>query len=160
MFHVFRMGGALQAPPRLDSLPLIDASETVHDIPEIEPPSVDVPLPQPPDFLETLDARDRGWPYREMCLHLLWGLSKAAGNIPFAACPKVPIHMCCQPSGVSMPSPFEVSVTYRGTASILEWVSGCNQTILQTSSVSVLEKLKMVLWHLIMLSKFFIPTYY
>ena len=39
------MGGALQAPPDLASLPVIDACETVHDIPEMEP---DPPLPQPP----------------------------------------------------------------------------------------------------------------
>lgn len=53
MFHVYRMGGALQAPPDIASLPVIDANETVHDIPEMEPdpPAVVPPLPQPQPFL-------------------------------------------------------------------------------------------------------------
>ncbi|KAK0156440.1 hypothetical protein N1851_000276 [Merluccius polli] len=55
-----RMGGALKAPPCLDSLPVIDASETVHDIPDIEPPSVDLPPHQQPlhDKLTVLTEDD------------------------------------------------------------------------------------------------------
>lgn len=56
IFHVFRLGGALQTPPYLNSLPVIDASETAHDIPDVEPPSVTLPPLQEPNFSDTLDV--------------------------------------------------------------------------------------------------------
>ncbi|CAL9689628.1 unnamed protein product [Knipowitschia caucasica] len=51
-----RMGGASQAPPCLDTLPIIEASETVHDVPDEEPPSDDGPPLHNPDFPDKLNV--------------------------------------------------------------------------------------------------------
>uniref|UniRef100_A0AAV2L7Y9 Transposase n=1 Tax=Knipowitschia caucasica TaxID=637954 RepID=A0AAV2L7Y9_KNICA len=47
------MGGASQAPC-VDSLLVIEAGETVHDVPDEEPPSDDVAPLHNPDFPDTL----------------------------------------------------------------------------------------------------------
>lgn len=146
MFHVYRMGGALQAPPDIASLPVIDANETVHDIPEMEPdpPAVVPPLPQPPfpDVLDVITEDDligkRASIAYEDCLKQLTSFLV----LPLQRCPYTfglsQVECQCRP-------PFEVSITYRGTASIMEWVSGCSHTTLQTSSISELETLELLL---------------
>ncbi|KAK0147922.1 hypothetical protein N1851_012382 [Merluccius polli] len=115
------MGGALKAPPCLDSLPVIDASETVHDIPDIEPPSVDLPPHQQPlhDKLTVLTEDDligkRASITYEHCLKQLATFLV----LPIQKCPYIcsvnQVECQCIP-------PFEVSITQRGTASIMEWV--------------------------------------
>uniref|UniRef100_A0A671USX1 Uncharacterized LOC115574863 n=1 Tax=Sparus aurata TaxID=8175 RepID=A0A671USX1_SPAAU len=117
-----RMGGALQAPPDIASLPVIDANETVHDIPEMEPdpPAVVPPLPQPPfpDVLDVITEDDligkRASIAYEDCLKQLASFLV----LPLQRCPYTfglsQVECQCRP-------PFEVSITYRGTASIMEW---------------------------------------
>lgn len=120
--YVFRLGGALQAPPCLDNLLVIDASETVHDIPDVEPPSVALPPLQQPDFPGTLEVMTeddligkRASIIYEDCLKQL-----ATFLVP-------PVQKCphrCDVTQVECQcrSPFEVSIIRRGTASIMEWV--------------------------------------
>ncbi|XP_048098416.1 uncharacterized protein LOC125294097 [Alosa alosa] len=116
-----RLDGALQAPPCLDNLPVIDASETVHDIPDVEPPSVTLPPLQQPDFPDTL------------CVMTEDDLIGKRASITYEDCLKqlatflvLPVQRCpytCDVSQVECQCrpPFEVSFTRRGTASIMEW---------------------------------------
>ena len=116
------MGGALQAPPCLDSLPVIDASDTVHDIPDIEHSSVDLPPPQQPHFPDTLEVITED------------DLIGKHASITYEVCLKqlatflvLPVQKCPYTCGVSQVEcqcrpPFDVSITHRGTASIIEWV--------------------------------------
>lgn len=112
----------MQAPPCLDNLPVIDASETVHDIPDVDPPSVTLPPLQQPDFPDTLDVmteddliRKRAPITYEDCLkELATFLVLPVQKCPYT-CDVSQVECQCRP-------PFEVSITRRGTASIMEWV--------------------------------------
>ncbi|KAK0147524.1 hypothetical protein N1851_012996 [Merluccius polli] len=132
------MGGALKAPPCLDSLPVIDASETVHDIPDIEPPSVDLPPPQQPlhDKLTVLTEDDligkRASITYEHCLKQLATFLV----LPIQKCPYIcsvnQVECQCIP-------PFEVSITQRGTASIMEWTCPLGHAVYTWSSQPYLK---------------------
>ncbi|KAG5281254.1 hypothetical protein AALO_G00069120 [Alosa alosa] len=129
-----RLDGALQAPPCLDNLPVIDASETVHDIPDVEPPSVTLPPLQQPDFPDTL------------CVMTEDDLIGKRASITYEDCLKqlatflvLPVQRCpytCDVSQVECQCrpPFEVSFTRRGTASIMEWTCPVGHTVWRWSS--------------------------
>lgn len=122
IFHVFRLGGALQAPPCIDNLPVIDASETVHDIPDVEPPSVTLPTLQQPGFPDTLEVmteddligKRASVTYEDCLKQLATFLVLPVQKCPYK-CDVSQVECQCRP-------PFEVSITRRGTASIMEWV--------------------------------------
>ncbi|XP_026133574.1 uncharacterized protein LOC113112325 isoform X2 [Carassius auratus] len=134
-----RLGGALQAPPCIDNLPVIDASETVHDIPDVEPPSVTLPTLQQPGFPDTLEVMTeddligkRASITYEDCLRQLATLLV----LPVQKCPYTcdvsKMECQCRP-------PFEVSITRRGTASIMEWTCLVGHTVWRWSSQPTLR---------------------
>ncbi|XP_065109929.1 uncharacterized protein [Paramisgurnus dabryanus] len=132
-----RLGGALQAPPCLDNLPVIDASETVHDIPYVHSPSVTLPpleQPEQPDFPDTLDVMTEddliGKPASityEVCLkQLATFLVLPVQKCPYT-CDVTQVECQCRP-------PFEVSITRRGTASIMEWTCPIGHSVWRWTS--------------------------
>lgn len=112
----------MQAPPCLDNLPVIDASETVHGIPDVEPSLVTLPPLQKPNFPDTLEVMTED------------DLIGKCASITYEDCLRqlvrflvLPVQKClytCNITQVECQSrpPFEVSITRRGTASIMEWV--------------------------------------
>lgn len=118
-----RNGGALHdAPPCTDSLPNIGLDETV-DI-DIELPSTQPPVfPSPPEVFteDDLTGKHASITYEECLKQLATFLRLPVQKCPYR-CTVSHVECQCRP-------PFEVSITSRGTASIMQWVCKCNHTL-------------------------------
>ncbi|KAF1384369.1 hypothetical protein PFLUV_G00117620 [Perca fluviatilis] len=129
------MGGALHQPTCIDSMPIISANETVHDIPDIDPPSIDpTPPTQTPIFptpLEVITEDDligkrASITYEDSLKQLATFLMLPVQSCPYR-CNITNVDCLCL-------SPFEVSITSRGTASILKWTCPIGHIVWRWSS--------------------------
>ncbi|ROJ30558.1 hypothetical protein DPX16_1537 [Anabarilius grahami] len=121
-------GGVLHdAPPCTDSLPKIGLDETV-DI-EIEPPSTQPPVfPSPPEVFteDDLTGKHASISYEECLKQLATFLRLPVKKCPYR-CTVSHVECQCRP-------PFEVSITSRGTASIIQWTCPNGHVVWRWSS--------------------------
>lgn len=109
------MGGTIPTNQNIEKLPIIGIDETVHDCPDEEPETDDMP-----DRCEVLCDDDlighRGYIAYEDCLKSLATFM----TLPVDRC----LHWNAQTSKEcrALP-PFDIKVNRRGTAYIIEWVS-------------------------------------
>ncbi|XP_076125954.1 uncharacterized protein LOC143105746 [Alosa pseudoharengus] len=128
-----RIGGTLPTSC-IDSLPIIDMSDVVHDIDaEIEPPSAHIAM-QPtilPAQLEVLAEDDLIGKRASICYEDCLKQLAAVLMLPIKQCP-----YRCPRSHTDCPClpPFEVSITARGTASIMEWTCPAGHTVWKWTS--------------------------
>lgn len=135
MFCLHRMGGALKTVQSVDHLPVIGLDETVHDLSAHEDPT-DEPLPSVelssyPDPLKVQCLDDiicvRAAVLYETCLRQLFTLMK------------LPVDRCTGGlrTGLVCDSvaPFNINITYKGTAMIAEWVSPGNNNIIHLVAI-------------------------
>ncbi|KAG5280138.1 hypothetical protein AALO_G00085400 [Alosa alosa] len=128
-----RIGGALPTSC-IDSLPIISMSDVVHDIDaEIEPPSAHIPMPPTilPAQLEVLAEDDLIGKRASICYEDCLKQLAAVLMLPIKQCP-----YRCPRSHTDCPClpPFEVSITARGTASIMEWTCPAGHTVWKWTS--------------------------
>ncbi|XP_051742272.1 forkhead box protein K2 isoform X2 [Ctenopharyngodon idella] len=122
-----RKGGALHAPPCTDSLPKIRLDETI-DI-DIEPPSTQPPVfPSPPEVFteDDLTGKHASISYEECLKQLATFLMLPVQKCPYR-CTVSHVECQCRP-------PFEVSITSRGTASIMQWTCPNGHVVWRWSS--------------------------
>ncbi|KAG8008841.1 hypothetical protein GBF38_010482 [Nibea albiflora] len=139
MLRLHRMGGALQQAPSIDRLPVIGIDETVHDQPAYEeppdeppPPSQDPALPGPQQVLseENLIGAKASIVYedclRQLASFLVLPVEKCSGRVKTG-------EMC------DCVSPFEINITYKGTAASVEWICPNGHSVWSWSSQPVMN---------------------
>lgn len=123
MFFLHRLGGALKGGLSIDHLPIVGLDETVHDLPEDEDcpddplPSaevVDFPCPEQVHSEEDVIGVRAAVTYENSLKQLVEFLV-----LPVDRCTHVlPYGEVC-----NSVAPFRTSISFKGTAMAVEWVS-------------------------------------
>ncbi|KAL7397176.1 hypothetical protein ABVT39_018001 [Epinephelus coioides] len=128
LLQINKTGGALPIPLQIETLPIIGVDEVVHDVPDVDLESED--LPSFPDVERVVCEDDLVKKKAAIVYHDNLRMLATFLQLPIQNCPA---------EGCHGKPPFEVTVASRGSAVILQWLCPYEQSVWKWNSQPLLK---------------------